>query len=231
VLTTSPPALYHAHTHLTSTHHRYAAQPALSFLDARVALVSDDPLRTAAEYATRFPSVGPAASIPHRIRCFPRHPPATTISGTASLSSPPDACSSRAAPTVAPYRFPSTHRCRAHHDRLQPDSALTSRRLRLRESPARCTRRPACPAPATAVPSRGRAIRCLHARCDGFGAIPLQACIRHSAETCRAASASFTASAAPVANRLRRLRRLTACCDVPRGALTPALPLPLVAHH
>ncbi|KAJ7864424.1 hypothetical protein B0H14DRAFT_3862535 [Mycena olivaceomarginata] len=76
----------------------YAAQPALSFLDARVALVRDDPLRSVAGYATPLPSVGPAASIPHRIRYFPRHPPATTISGTAPLSSSTDACSSRAAP-------------------------------------------------------------------------------------------------------------------------------------
>ncbi|KAJ7348320.1 hypothetical protein DFH08DRAFT_865766 [Mycena albidolilacea] len=44
-----------------------------------------------------LPSVGPAASTPHRIRWFARHPPETTIAGTAHSSSP-DACSSRAAP-------------------------------------------------------------------------------------------------------------------------------------
>ncbi|KAJ7318834.1 hypothetical protein DFH08DRAFT_397406 [Mycena albidolilacea] len=217
--------LYHVHTHLTSAHHRYAALP---FLDARVALVSDDPLRTAAGYATPF---GPAASISHRIRCFPRHPPATTISGTAPLSSSPDAWSlarrlSRESriPCVRPYRPRRTHCCQAYYDRLQPDSALTSRRLRLRASPARCIRPPACPTPATAVPSRGRTSRCLRARCDAFGTIPLQACIHPSAETRRAASASSAASAAPVANCLRRLRCLIPCCDVPRGILTLALP-------
>ncbi|KAJ7348712.1 hypothetical protein DFH08DRAFT_866402, partial [Mycena albidolilacea] len=61
-----------------------------------------------------LPSVGPAASIPYRIGCFPRHPPATTISGTAPLSSSPDACSSRAAPLscaahpLHAQRLPST---------------------------------------------------------------------------------------------------------------------------
>jgi hypothetical protein len=40
--------------------------------------------------------------------------------------------------------------------------------------------------------------RCLRSRCDVFGAIPLQACTRYSAETRRAASASSAAYAAPV---------------------------------
>jgi hypothetical protein len=224
---TSLPTLYHVHTHLTSAHHRYAAQ---LFLDARVALVSDDPLRTAAGYATPLQSVGPAASIPHRIRCFPRHPSATTISGTALLSSSPTPGPlaqrlSRASciPCARHYRPRRTHRCQPHHDRLQPDSALTSRRLRLRASPARCTRRPACPAPATTVPSRGRATRCLRARCDVFGAIPLQACIRHLAETRRVASAWSAASAAPVAYLLRRLLRLTPCCETTTTADTTDL--------
>ncbi|KAJ7811537.1 hypothetical protein B0H14DRAFT_1470193 [Mycena olivaceomarginata] len=194
----------------------------------RVALIRDDPLRTAAGYATPLLSVGPAASIPHRILCFPRHPPATTISGTAPLSSSPDACSSRAAPLAGaahPLRAPLSP---PSHSSLpgtpRPSSAgLTPRRLRLRASPARCTRPPACPAPRHGR-SFSRATRCLRARCDVFGAIPLQACIRHSAKTRRAASASSAASAAPVANRLRRLRRFTACCDVPRGILTLALP-------
>ncbi|KAJ7300707.1 hypothetical protein DFH08DRAFT_1090517 [Mycena albidolilacea] len=70
-----------------------------------------------------------------------------------SLGLPHSPDSSRAAPTVVPHRLRRTHRSQAHHDRLQPDSALTSRRLRLRASPARCARPPA----ATAVPSRGRA--------------------------------------------------------------------------
>ncbi|KAJ7697742.1 hypothetical protein B0H14DRAFT_3904938 [Mycena olivaceomarginata] len=169
--------------------------PALSFLDACVALVGDDSLRTAAGYATLLPSVGPAASIPHRIRCFARHPPETTISGTAPLSSPPKPvplaqCLSRAPriPCVrsAYRRSPSFPSHSSLPSTPRPDSTLTSRRLCLRASLARCTRPPACPAPATAVLSRGHATRCLRARCDVFGTIPLQACIRHSAEIRRA---------------------------------------------
>src|SRR4051794_25095376 len=55
-----------------------------------------------------------------------------------------------AAPPVVPFRPCRTHRSQAHHDRLHPDSALTSRRLHLRASSPRFTRPPACPAPATA---------------------------------------------------------------------------------
>jgi hypothetical protein len=138
VLTTSSPMLYHVHTHLTSVHRRYAAQPALPFLDARVAF-SDDPLRTAAGFTIPLPSVGPAASVPHRIRCF--SPPARDdhLWDCPTLFSPRRLFLSRsasrgrhaslacAAPTVVPYRPRRTHRYQPHHDRLQPDSSLTSR--------------------------------------------------------------------------------------------------------
>ncbi|KAJ7797355.1 hypothetical protein B0H14DRAFT_3887111 [Mycena olivaceomarginata] len=91
----TPDIVSRPHTHLTSAHQRYAAQPALSFFVACVALGGGDP-RTAAGYATPLPSVEPAASTPHRTLVRSRHPPGTTISGTAPLSSSPDACSSRA---------------------------------------------------------------------------------------------------------------------------------------
>ncbi|KAJ7848968.1 hypothetical protein B0H14DRAFT_3867071 [Mycena olivaceomarginata] len=73
--------------------------PALSFLDARVALISDDPLRLQLDMRHHSRAWGPLHPFP--IACtvsLAARPPAITISGTAPLSSPPDACASRAAP-------------------------------------------------------------------------------------------------------------------------------------
>ncbi|KAJ7731965.1 hypothetical protein B0H14DRAFT_3899158 [Mycena olivaceomarginata] len=75
----TPDIVSRPHTHLTSAHQRYAAQPALSFF---VAWVCDT-----------TPERGARCIHPHRTLVRSRHPPGTTISGTAPLSSSPDACS------------------------------------------------------------------------------------------------------------------------------------------
>ncbi|KAJ7348707.1 hypothetical protein DFH08DRAFT_1000708 [Mycena albidolilacea] len=76
VLMTSPPMLYHVHTHLTSTHHRYAAQ--LTILCAL--------LPNMRHHSRAWGLLHPFS---HDIRCFPRHPCTTTIAGTAPLFFPP----------------------------------------------------------------------------------------------------------------------------------------------
>ncbi|KAJ7816511.1 hypothetical protein B0H14DRAFT_3475291 [Mycena olivaceomarginata] len=213
VLRTSLPTLYHVHTHLTSAHHRYAA---LSFLDARVALVSDNPLRTAAGYSTPLPSVGPAASIPRRIRCFPRHTPAATISGTASLSS-------SLTPGLLAQRLSRASHTTTVFSRIPPSPLGGC--ASVHPQPGVHDHRPPRPFLLAGVPLVASAL----AATSSVGAILLQACIRHSAETRRAASASSAASAAPVAYLLRRLCRLTPCCDVPvRRAhhMRQSLPIP-----
>ncbi|KAJ7306977.1 hypothetical protein DFH08DRAFT_901524, partial [Mycena albidolilacea] len=166
-----------------------------------------------------LPSLGPAASIPHRIRCFPRRPPATTISGTAPLSSPPGACSSRAAPLagathplrvqrlpsflIVPVALIAASHTTTVFSRIPP--SLLGACPSVHPQPgvhdhqhAQCPPRPFLLAGAPLVASALAATPSapLHSK-PAFA----------SAETRRAASASS-------ANRLRRLRR-----DVPRGIL------------
>jgi hypothetical protein len=136
---------------------------------------------------TPLPCAAPIHPFLHHIHRFSHLPPTTTISGTTILSPSTPAPlmhhlhhhsaraahpHARAAPAAAvPYRRLRTDRHQAHHSRLPPDSALSSRRLRLSAT------RPdlhQCPALArSAVPPRGRATRCLCARCDVLGTLPL----------------------------------------------------------
>ncbi|KAJ6530165.1 hypothetical protein B0H19DRAFT_1273832 [Mycena capillaripes] len=123
---------------------------------------SYDPQHSRLECAIPPPCPAPYASIPSRIRCFPRLPPATTISGTALLSP------STPAP-LAQTQLPPPLACAAHPPRgqhlLPPFHvaviALTAARRTTTAfsrfppppsgacawaHPPRCTLPPACPA-------------------------------------------------------------------------------------
>ncbi|KAJ7300704.1 hypothetical protein DFH08DRAFT_908143, partial [Mycena albidolilacea] len=148
-----------------------------------------------------FPSVGPAASIPHRIRCFPRHPPATTISGTAPLSSSPTPdplaqCLSRA-PHIPCVR--SAYRrslSSPWHSSLpgtpRPSSAGFRPHFGARASVhpqpgVHDHRRAQCP-PRTFLLAGVPLVASALVATSSVGAIPLEACIRHSADTTRSLS-------------------------------------------
>ncbi|KAJ7878165.1 hypothetical protein B0H14DRAFT_3858867 [Mycena olivaceomarginata] len=233
VLTTSPPTLYHVHTHTPDLRTpqirraagdvvpRCACCPRQRRSSAHCSWICDT-----------TPERGPAASTPHHMRCFPRHPPATTISGTAPLSSSPEACSSRAAPLAG-----AAHPLRAQ--RLPSFPIVPVALIAARQTTTIFSRIPPSPLGACAsvhpqpgVHDHRRAQR--PPRPFLLAGVPLVSSAL--AATSSAPSHSKPASATqqkhdaqpqrrlqhlqPVANPLRRLRRLTVCCDGPRVHIT-----------
>ncbi|KAJ7318842.1 hypothetical protein DFH08DRAFT_397508 [Mycena albidolilacea] len=219
------PTLYHFDTHLTSAHHRYAS--AVIPRCARCLLQRQSSAQCS-WISDPTPERGPRCIHSPSHTLFPSPPARDDHLWDYPTLFFPNAWSSRAAPLTGV----------AHPHARAPIVPVALVAVRHTTTVFSRTHLSA-PAPpcipsqvytTTGVPSARhgrsfsrRATRCLRARCDVFGAIPLQACIRHSAETRRAASASSAPSAAPVANCLRRLRRLTACCPPASPCRAPTI--------
>jgi hypothetical protein len=187
--------LYQAPTHPT-----YTTRQALLFFDVRIALVN--PTGAATIFTKVAPSAFSARVCVHRswdvhttavcsaYTSVPSsHTPLSSPPAHGHCHSPPSTPAplvhylyhhpapaahprARGAPAAAvPHCRLRTDRHQAHHSRLPPDSALSSRRLRLGASPAGLHQ---CPALVrSAVSPHRRATRCLSARCDVLGTLPL----------------------------------------------------------